>query len=112
MMKNDVLVDIYQITSTEGTQNYTRVYQNIRLILVPASQETIALYENAPVGQTFEYMMRSDAVTSLKGGSKFRVVAPQRSGIPQNKDFITINDAQVMNMGGRLSLTGVCYQTE
>lgn len=112
MMKNDVLVDIYQIATTEGQQNFTRIHQNIRVILVPASQETIALYENAPVGQTYEYLIRSDAVTSLKSNSKLRVVSPQRSGIAQNKDFITINDAQIANMGGRLSLTGVCYQTE
>lgn len=112
MNKNDVLLDIYQITTVQGVQNYARVYQNVRAILIPASQETLALYENAPVGQTYEYMIRIDAVTTLKGQSKLKVITPQRSGIAENQEFITINDAQRMNMGGRITLTGVCYQTE
>ena len=112
MNKNDVLVDVYQINTISGVQSYTKVYSNVRVMLVPASQETIALYENAPVGQTYEYLIRSDALTQLKGQSKFKVVAEQRSGIAQNQEFITINDAQRMNMGGRITLAGVCYQTE
>lgn len=112
MKTNDVLVDIYEHRTATGVQSYTRVQQNVRALLVPASQETIALYENAPVGQTFEYLIRSDAVTAIKAQSKIRVVTPQASGIAQNQDFITINDAQKVRVGGRNTLTGVCYQAE
>lgn len=112
MRTNDVLVDIYEHKTTAGVQAYTRVQQNVRALILPASQETIALYENAPVGQTFEFLIQSDAVTAIKGQSKLTVVSPQASGIAQNQDFITINNAQKVRVGGRNTLTGVCYQAE
>jgi len=107
----DTIIDIYELGGVNTNKAYTKTQSNIRAWIVPASNESIALYEGMPQGQEFEFRILSDDITGIKAQGKLVVVNSQVSGFSTNDTFITVTNARRVHIMGRNYLTGVCYKT-
>jgi hypothetical protein len=102
------LVSIYAMTGSSSSKSYQQVYEEIRMTLVPASNETMAFYENAPVGQMYEFQTKDQAVTDIPDQSKIVVSVPEECGLTENDSLVTIGKSQRIKLGGKFIIQGVC----
>jgi hypothetical protein len=107
----ETVVDIYQF-STGSKKSYSVTNEGITAWIVPASNEAIAMIDNMPQGQPFEFRVLSDDIETLKQQSKFVVVASQLSGFTDGDIFYTIADTKRQFISGRYYLVGMCYKAE
>lgn len=107
----ETIVNIYELAGT-GSRAYPTSpdYTDVRAWILPASNETVAFYENAPQGQLFQYKIIGGDISSIAQQAKFIVVDSQISGFNENDEFITFGDAKLANIGGITYITGVCYR--
>lgn len=107
----EVLATINELTGTSDDQEYTQSYAEVRVLLIPASNEAVAMYE-MPQGQNFEYKIVDNDIPNLKQQAEIVVTAPQASGLSTNDKFITVGSSKRTRLGGRFYLVGVCYKKE
>ena len=108
----DTIIDIYELQGINTNRAYSKTQSNIRGWIVPASTESIALYEGMPQGQEFEFRILSDDITGIRAQGKLVVVNSQVSGFSNGDTFITVANARRVRIMGRNYLTGICYKTE
>ena len=108
----NVVITISEMSGSSTSRTYTTVYDNVRCILTPARPEMLALYDNAPIGQSYEFLITDGRVTKIKDQSKFVIDKNQKSGFCVGDSFITLSTAQQQRQGGRFVIAGLCYKTE
>jgi hypothetical protein len=108
----ETIVDIYQLFGQNTNKAYEKTHSSVKVWIVPASNETVALYDNMGQGQLFSLRIISDDIGSLKPQTKLQVVDSQISGFDNKNLFITIGDTKQQRIMGRFYLTGVCYKSE
>lgn len=102
------LVSISIMTGSSSSKSYQQVYEEIRMTLVPASNETMAFYENAPVGQMYEFQTKDQSVAEIPDQSKIVITDPENCGLNENDSLTTIGKSQRMRLGGKFYIQGVC----
>lgn len=108
----ETIVDIYQFSGTNVNKSYSKTNTSVRAWIIPASNETVALYDGMGSGQMFSFRILADDIANLKQQSKLQVVDSQVSGFTNKNVFITIGDTKRQRIMGRFYLTGVCYKSE
>ncbi|RMD67349.1 MAG: hypothetical protein D6822_08425 [Cyanobacteria bacterium J149] len=108
----DVLVTIDQLAGTSDNQTYSTTNTNVRAIIIPASNEAVALYENMPQGQMYQFRILSDDIGNLKQQSRITITDAQSSVLSNGDVFITINDTKRTRASGKHYLIGLCYKQE
>jgi len=108
----ETIVDIYQLTGQNTKKDYVKTHSNVRVWIIPASNETVALYDGMGQGQLFSLRIISNDIGNLKQQTKLKVVNSQISGFENNNQFITIGDTKHQRIMGRFYLTGTCYKSE
>jgi len=108
----ETIVDIYQLSGTNTNKAYTKTNDDVRVWIIPASNETVALYDGMGSGQMFSFRVMADDIANLAQQSKFIVVDSQVTGFSTNNVFITIGDTKRQRIMGRFYLVGVCYKSE
>jgi len=111
-MMMDVLATISQLSGSSTNQSYSITNTNARIVLIPASNEAVALYQAMPQGQMFQFNIVSDTIDNLKQQSKITVTAKQVSDFENGDIFITMTDTKRTRIGGKFYLTGLCYKKE
>jgi len=104
----EIIADIYQFQTANQKDTYSKAFSDVRITIAPASNESIAMYENMPQGQTFTYSIENQ-VTGIKDQSKIIVTDGEFSGFPVNTEFYTVTAPKIANIGGVQYLTGLCY---
>ena len=107
----DTVIDIYELSGTLK-QTYSKTQELVRAFILPATNESLAMYENMPQGQSYAFKIESDRVQSLKQASKLIVHYSQMSDFSDGDCFITVADAKRTRILGKYYLTGMCYKTE
>ena len=108
----ETIIDVYQLEGTNTSKAYSKTNSDLRVWIVPASNETVALYDGMGSGQMFSFRIISNEVANLAQQSKFIVVDSQVSGFEEDNVFITIGDTKTQRIMGRFYTTGVCYKSE
>lgn len=106
----ETIVDIYELTGDNTDRNYKLVYESVKIWIIPASNEAIALYDNLPQGQTFSFRIISDDVPNIAEQAKFVVIDSQWSGFTEDDAFITVTQTKRQHIAGRNYLSGLCYK--
>lgn len=108
----ETIIDIYQLTGTNINKDYSKTNSNIKAWIIPASNDTVALYDGMGSGQLFSFRIMSDDIKNLSQQSKLMVVDSQVSGFELDDVFITIGDTKRQRIMGRFYLVGTCYKSE
>lgn len=109
-MKN-VVVTIDQLSGGESAKQYSQLATNIRCLITPASTEIVAIYENAPLGNSFQFMIKDNSINDIPAQSKITITNAQNTEFNNNDTFITLGNCEKKKLGSRLCLTGVCRKT-
>lgn len=108
----EIIVDIYQLAGANTNKAYTKTNSSVKSWIIPASNDTVALYDGMGSGQLFSFRIISSDISNLKQQSKLQVVDSQISGFEVKNVFITIGDTKRQRVMGQFYLTGTCYKTE
>jgi hypothetical protein len=106
----ETVIDIYELTGTNKNKAYTIVNSDIKAWILPASNESIALYDNMAQGQEYEFRIVSDTIDEVDEQSKFIVVDSQVSGFAVGDEFITIVKSKRQRVMGKFYLLGMCHK--
>jgi hypothetical protein len=107
----DTVVDIYELsTGTKKTYNLTQ--ELVRAFILPATNESIAMYDNMPQGQSYEFRIMSDSIPNLRQQTKLVVHYSQMSDFTDGDTFVTVADTKRTRIMGKYYLTGMCYKAE
>ena len=107
----ETIVDIYEMSGTSKNRSYTKVYSNVKTWIVPASNESIALYDGMPQGQEYSFRILPDYIPAIKEQSKFIVKDSQLSGFSTGDVFITVVGAKRQRIMAKFYHTGMCYKS-
>lgn len=105
----EVLAKIEELTGTSTNKEYTQTHTDLRILIIPASNESVAFFSEMPSGQPYQFTIISDTVPNLKEQSRITVTDAQVSDFTVNDVFITIGDTKRTRLGGKFYLTGMCY---
>jgi hypothetical protein len=104
------IIDIYQMTGQQKSRSYQLTDSKVRAWIIPASNEAVAMYDNAPQGQLFQFRIVSEDISNLVEQSKFVVVYSQISDLIEGDIFITIAGTKRIGIQGKNYLIGTCYK--
>lgn len=107
----ETFVDIYELSGENTSRDYVLVYQNVKVWIIPASNEAIALYDNLPQGQSYSFRIISDDLPNIAEQSKMVVIDSQWSGFEEDDTFITVTQTKRQHIAGRNYLSGLCYKS-
>jgi hypothetical protein len=108
----DVLASISQLQGDSTNQSYVITDSDVRIYIIPASNEAVALYDGMPQGQSFQFKIKSDTIDNLKQASRITVTDGQVSDLTTGDKLITMTDTKRTRIGGRFYLMGLCYKEE
>ena len=88
MIKNNCIGTVKILTGNADNKSFSTSIANIRATVIPASQETLALYPELPVGQTYTIIINDNALTmNLQPESEFIITDAQDSAFAVNDTF-------------------------
>jgi hypothetical protein len=107
----ETIIDIYQM-SGQASRAYKESpdYTDIRAWILPASNETVAMYEGVPQGQMFQFRIIGNDIEGIAQQSKLKIIESQISGFKNGDEFITIGDVKTSSISGNTYITGTCYK--
>lgn len=108
-MIHNCQVDIYRLTGDETGKAYQPKYSSCMVLIVPASNETMALYGEAGTGPMFELMFMG-TTPDLKPEDKLKVTGIGNSGYEIDTEFIVKGQPRSMNLLGKIHVQGVAVQ--
>lgn len=108
----EAIVDIRSFSGTTSNRELTDLYEDVRCMISSARVEVAILYENVPLGQLFEFVVKDSDVDEIPAGAEITVTYPQQTGIDEGTVFIVNGQTQKQRSGGRFIITGTCYRKE
>jgi len=106
----ETIVDVYQLTGTNKNKKYAIAYEEIKAWILPASNESVALYDSMPQGQEYQFRIMSDNITEIDEQSKLIVKDGQVTGFDVGDTFITVVRTKRQRIMGKFYLLGMCYK--
>jgi len=64
MLNQNCIVTVRLLTGNESSKSFSTSITGIKATIIPASQETLALYPDLPVGQSFSIIINDKNLTS------------------------------------------------
>jgi len=107
----ETIVDVYELSGTNINKEYQLSYEFVKIYIVPASNESTALYSDMASGQLHNFRLINSNI-QISQQTKFVVRQSQMNDYPENTVFITIGDVKRQRVGGNFYTTGSCYQSE
>lgn len=87
MIKHNCIVTVNNLAGDEDDKSRSSAITGIRATIVPASQETLALYPDMPVGQSYSVSINDNALTSLSRQATLVVTAVEAGILAVNDTF-------------------------
>jgi hypothetical protein len=106
----ECIVTIRSFSGATRERKLAHHYDLVRCMIGSARPETAAFYENVPLGQLYEFVIRDSRISSIPDGSEITVTDPQASGFEVDDVFIVTAKSQKQRMAGRFLIAGSCYQ--
>lgn len=106
----EAIVSVRAFTGTTTSRTLTKVFTHVRAVIGSARVETMAMLENVPTGQVYEFTITDHRITGIPDGAELTVTNPQTSGFEVGDIFIVVGKTQRQRMMGRFYIVGVCYK--
>jgi hypothetical protein len=107
----DTIVDVYEL-GTGKKKEYAKSYSGVTAWIVPATNESIALFDNMPQGPAYEFRIIDTEVPNLREQSMLTVTDSQMTGFTEGDIFITIANTRRVCFNSTFYLVGMCYKAD
>lgn len=111
MMVNCV-VSIKNMSGTKDSKSLSSLGTGIRALILPASNEILALYPDLPIGQTFSYTIISDSIGTILPEAEITVTDAMIGELAVNDTYIVRGDNRKNKVAGQTYHTGVCVRKD
>jgi len=105
----ETIIDIYELSGNDNNRAYILKYSQVRAWILPASNEAVAMYDNLPQGQMYQYRILDEDVENINEQAKLVISESQMSGFDNGDSFITVTSPKKAILGGKRYLSGMCY---
>lgn len=98
-------VTIKSMVGNESNKSLATQIIEVNALILPASEQIVALYPDIPIGQAFTIACMTDQLPSLLAESEITVTDPLHSELGVNQRFIVKYEARKNKVGGQFVFT-------
>jgi hypothetical protein len=108
MFRHNCLITIKQMTGSASSKALSQIGTSVKALILPVSNDILALYPNLPTGQAYSILLYSDL--NIKPEAEFVVSDALNQEITINSKFILSDNFRKNKVLGRYILNGVCIK--
>lgn len=111
-MTYNCLITIKKVSGPADNKSYTTLATNVRVLLQPIASDILALYGGLPAGQSYHFVIHSNALADIPAESDFTVTDHMASELADNDTFTTYGITQKHKVMGNVVHSGKCIKKE
>lgn len=111
-MTYNCLVTIKKISGSADNKSYTTLATGIKALILPASNEILALYPDLPSGQSYSYIINSDSLTELPAECELTITDSMTSELANNDSFTVLGLTRKNKVMRNILYSGTCIKKE
>lgn len=100
----NALVKIYTVSGSADNKQYTLLVDSVRAFIKPASDETLALYPDLPVGKSYQFVIYD--ISDLKDGDEIEIVNDDGCELEVGSKLL-VQGFTIQKVMGRKIISGV-----
>lgn len=108
-MLTNVICTIKKFTGTSSNRTLVTLATELRLLLVPVSNEILMLHPDLPVGSSFSFTLLDDGIT-IPPESEIDVTGAEQSGFTTSDKFTVRDTVKKERVMGRMLHNGICVK--
>jgi hypothetical protein len=109
MIYNAILT-ITQMTGTAGSKAYTSLATGVYALIKPASNESLAIFQDLPIGESYGFTILSDSIARIPPEALFTVTGCDSGEFSVNDTFVVNHEGIKNKLGGQMYHTGICVR--
>jgi hypothetical protein len=111
-MTYNSLVTIKKVSGTADNKNFVSIATAVKALIMPASNEILALYPDLPAGQSYSFVINSDSITEIPAESQFLVTDAMDSELAINDSFSVLGMTRKNKVMRNILHSGMCIKKE
>jgi hypothetical protein len=111
-MTYNCLITIKKVTGLADNKSFTSLATGVRALIIPASNEILALYPDLPAGQSYSFVINSDAIADVPAESEFTVTDNMTSELANNDTFTALGLTRKNKVMRNFIHSGTCVKKE
>lgn len=100
---------VYRMTGDEDNKEYVLVKENVRCLIVPASNEIIALFSDLPMGGLYSFLF-SNTIDTVKPQDKIVISSPGTSALELSSELIVSGVSRQTDLMGMRLVEGIAVK--
>lgn len=109
MKTHNCTVDVYRLTGNQDSKTQVLVYEDVRVLIVPATNEMIAIYGDMPNGGLQSFLFKNE-VEGISPEDKLVVKNPHGVGAVAGDEYIVRGVTRDMTIMSQHLIEGVCVR--
>lgn len=109
---NNCLVTIKKVTGSADNKSFSTVSTGVKALILPASNEILALYPDLPAGQSYSFVINSDSITDIPAESELLVTDAMGSELTVNDSFSVLGVTRKNKVMRNIIHSGTCIKKE
>lgn len=109
---NNCLVTIKKVTGSASNKSFSNVATGVKALILPASNEILALYPDLPAGQSYSFVINSDSITDIPAESELLVIDAMGSELAVNDSFSVLGVTRKNKVMRNIIHSGTCIKKE
>lgn len=106
----NVLATISKITGDATSKAYSTIATGVRVLITPATMETLAVYPDIPVGQSYNFTIFTNDIATIPPESTITVTTSNTGEITVSDQFVTRGNIKKQKLLEQIVLSGVCVK--
>src|SRR5437868_677537 len=111
-MTSNCIVTIKKISGSADAKSFVTLASSIKALILPASNDILALYPDLPAGQSYSFAINSDALSELPAESQLIVSDAMGSELAVNDTFSVLGMTKKHKVMRNILYTGNCVKKE
>ncbi len=111
-MTSNCIITIKKVTGTADSKSFTNLVTNLKALILPASNDILALYPDLPAGQSYSFFINSDSLAELPAESQLIVTDAMGSELAVNDTFSVLGMTRKHKAMRNVIYTGTCVKKE
>jgi hypothetical protein len=103
-------VTIKNISGNQNSKSLVTQLTAVNALILPASDQVLALYPNLPIGQTFSLVVMTDGITSLPTESELSITDAMQSELVIGQKFSVKDEARKNKVNGQFIFTAMAVR--
>ncbi len=111
-MTYNCLITIKKVSGTADNKGFTTLATGVKALLTPASNEILALYPDLPAGQSYSFVINSDAIAEIPAESELLITDFMGSELANGDSFSVLGITRKNKAMRNIIHSGTCIKKE